>query len=87
MTRLKLSLLPLLLLAITTYNSLNGQDIDNKFQFRSAAGFSKEIVRELKFTVTPELRFNWGSGLDKFMLTNEFEYDVLSSCRFPNLKF
>jgi len=61
---------------LLTASPVDGQAIENRFQTRSSLEFSKEIFRNLGFELTPELRWDEGFKIDRFLLNSELQYKI-----------
>lgn len=75
----------IILSLFTTLFIANGQDVENEFQTRTSIGLSKEIIDDLTFEFSPELRWTDGISLDRYQLNAELEYKpikhfYLSAC-------
>ena len=55
------------------------QEVENEFQSRTLIDLSFKPFKKVKFTMSPELRFNDDFSLDKYLLEGEVEY------KFPKL--
>lgn len=58
--------------------SVNAQEIENTFQARTSIDLSKKITKNLKITLTPELRWKDKFELDRYQLTTEVEYQPIN---------
>ncbi len=59
--------------------SLNAQTVEKEWQTRLAAKASFDIIDNLSFEISPELRFDNEFKLDKYLLEGELEYEILKN--------
>lgn len=64
----------LFLLIFTT--SVNAQEVENDFETRTYFTLSTKLLKNLKLSVTPELRFDDKFTVDKYLLEGKLSYDI-----------
>lgn len=64
----------LLLLIFTT--SVNAQEVENDFQSRTYFTASTKLLKNLKLSVTPEIRFDDSFAIDKYLLEGKLSYGI-----------
>ena len=72
-----LILLSVILVAIGMGNLINAQTVEKEWQTRMAFKTSVELLDDLTFEISPELRFDNNFKLDKYLLEGELEYEFL----------
>nr|WP_319267097.1 DUF2490 domain-containing protein [uncultured Draconibacterium sp.] len=55
-------------------SNVSGQETENEFQTRTKLDLSFKPIKKVKFTISPELRFEDDFSLDKYLLEGELEY-------------
>ncbi len=72
-----LILLSVILVAVGMGNLINAQTVEKEWQTRMAFKTSVELMDDLTLGISPELRFDNDSKLDKYLLEGELEYELL----------
>lgn len=69
-----LNILSILAIILTATYSVKGQDVDNDYQSRVKLDISINPIKKVRFTLSPELRFDESLSLDEYLLEGEVKY-------------
>lgn len=66
----------LFIVLLFLFSSAKAQEVENEFQARTSITLSKKLLKNLKLSISPEIRFDDDFSIDKYVLEGKLTYKL-----------